>query len=176
MMLWWERVARVTPVPLILRMVVFLASFSGLWLASPQQASVPRLILIMVFIATLPALLPGTRIVDVVLIGIVAAWVATTLGVGEPAEPVRVFAIATALYLAHSAAALAAAMPYDAIVDAQVPLRWAARCALVIIAGGVITAAVVVTARTVPPDRGVIVLLAGLGIVLGTVAVLTRKR
>lgn len=175
-MLWFERVARVTPVPLILRVVVFLAGFSGLWLASPEQAGVPRLILLMALIATLPAVFPGTRMVDVVMIGIVAAWMVATLGAGEPAEPTRVFGVATALYLVHSAAALAAAIPYDAIVDAQVPLRWAARATVVIAAGGVITAAVVVIARTVTPDRSAIVLLVGLAVVLSLVAVLTRRR
>jgi hypothetical protein len=171
-----NRLARTTPVPLILRVVVFLSALLGLWLAAPAQASTPRLILLMAFFAALPGLFPGTRIVDAVMVSVLIAWVVTTLVAGEPAEPWRVFGIATALYVSHSAAALAAAVPYDAVVDAQVPLRWAARCGLVIMGAGLVTAAVVVIARSVTPGNSVIVLLMGLGVAIGTVGLLVRRR
>jgi len=171
-----RRISRTTPVPLILRVIVFLSALLALWLAAPAQASTPRLILLMAFLAALPGLFPGTRVVDFVMVSVLIGWVATTLAVGEPAEPLRVFGIATALYVSHSAAALAAVVPYDAVVDTQVPLRWAARCGLVIMGGGLVTAAVVVIARSVVPGRSVLVLLAGLGVAIGTVAMLSRRR
>jgi len=170
------RIARVTPVPLILRIVVFLSALLGLWLAAPAQASTPRFLLAMAFLAALPGLFPGTRVVDFVMASMLAGWVVATLGVGEPAEPWRVFGIGVALYLTHSAAALAGAVPYDAVVDSQVPLRWAARCGLVIIGAGAVTAAIVVIARTVTPGTSIVALLVGLGVVVGTVAMLSRRR
>lgn len=171
-----ERLARVTAVPLILRMVIFLSALLGLWLAAPAEASPPRFLLAMAFLAALPGLLPGTRLVDLVMLSMLAGWVVTTLGLGEPAEPWRVFGIGVALYLTHSAAALAAVLPYDAVVDSQVPLRWAARCGLVIVGAGVLTAAIVVMARTITPGTSVVVLLLGLAVVIGTIAMLTRRR
>ncbi|HZM75813.1 MAG TPA: hypothetical protein VFC19_08810 [Candidatus Limnocylindrales bacterium] len=169
------RIARVTPVPLILRVIVFISAFLALWLAAPEQASTPRFFLLMASLAALPGLFPGTRVVDFVMVSVLAGWVLTTLVAEEPAEPWRVFEIATALYVSHSASALAAVVPYDAVVDAQVPLRWAARCGLVIIGAGLVTAAIVQIARTVTPGSSVPVLLVGLAVVIGTVALLSRR-
>lgn len=170
------RIARVTPIPLILRIVVFLSGLSALWLAAPAPLSTPRFVLAMALLAALPALFPGSRAVDFVLVSVLVGWVATTLIAGEPAEPWRVFGIGTALYLCHSAAALASAVPYDAVVDAQVPLRWAARCGLVIVGAGILTAAIVVIARSVIPGHSVVVMLVGLAVVIGTVLLLARRR
>jgi hypothetical protein len=170
------RIARVTPVPLILRCVVFVSTLLGLWLAAPAEFSNPRFLLALAFLAVLPAFFPGTRAVDIVMMCVLAAWVMTTLGAGEQAEPWRVFGIGAALYVTHSAAALAASVPYDAVVDAQVPLRWAARSGLVLLGAGFVTAAIVVIARTVTPGTSVIVLLMGLAVVIATVALLARRR
>jgi len=169
------RIARVTPVPLILRIIVFVSALIGLWLAAPAEISTPRFLLGIALLAALPGLFPGTRMVDFVLVTALVGWVVTTLVAGEDAEPWRVFGIATALYVSHSAAALAAVLPYDAVVDSRVPLRWAARCGLVIVAAGVLTAAIVVIARTVTAGNSVLVLLVGLGVVIGTVALLSRR-
>jgi hypothetical protein len=175
MMSFLARIARVTPVPLTLRAIVFLSALLGLWLAAPAQVSTPRLFLLMAVVAALPGLFPGTRAVDLVMVSLVVGWVVTTLIAGEPAEPLRVFGIGAALYVAHSAAALAAAIPYDAVVDAQVPLRWAARAGLVIMGAGVVTAVIVVIARVVTPGTSVVVLLVGLAVTIGTVALLSRR-
>jgi hypothetical protein len=176
MMSFIARTARVTPVPLILRIVVFLTALSALWLAAPAAISTPRFLLAMILFAALPGLLPGSRLVDLVMISVLVGWVMTTLIAGEPAEPWRVFGIGAALYLCHSAAALASAMPYDAVVDAQVPLRWAARAGLVIMGAGVVTAVIVAIARVVVPGHSVILLLLGLGVVAGTGLLLSRHR
>jgi hypothetical protein len=175
-MAWLEKLSRITAVPLILRGVAFLSAFAGLWLAAPQAASAPKTLGILAFLAVLPALAIGTRLVDVVMAGTVILWVITTLGFGEPAEPLRVFGVAAALYLLHSSAAMAAALPYDAVVDPQVPLRWAARSALVVAAAGVVAAVVVLLAPLMTPTTSVIALFAGLGVVLATVALLTMRR
>jgi hypothetical protein len=176
MISFMARIARVTPVPLILRIVVFASALAGLWLAAPEPVSNARFLMAMALLAALPALSPGTRMVDLVMICILVGWVATTLVAGEAAEPWRVFGIGTALYLAHSAAALAASVPYDAVVDAQVPLRWAARCGLVIMGAAVITGLIVTIARRVTPGTSIVVLLVGLAVVIGTVTLLSRRR
>lgn len=175
-MAWLERLSRITAVPLILRAVAFVSAFAGLWLAAPQVASAPKTLGILAFVAVLPALAVTSRLVDVVMAGIVILWIVTALGFGEPAEPLRVFGVAATLYLLHSSAAMAAALPYDAVVDPQVPLRWAARSALVVAAGGVVATVVVLLAPLMTPTTSVIVLFAGLGVVLATVALLATRR
>lgn len=172
---WLNRLSRATAGPMALRGVVFLASWIGIWLAAPAQAATPKFALLTTAAALIGALAPGSRLVDVVMVGIVALWGFATLGLGEPADPVRTFATAGALYLVHSAAAVAALLPYDAVVDAQVLLRWAARSALVLAAAGLVTVVVVLLAPVLTPTTSILALLVGLSTAAGTIALLASR-
>jgi hypothetical protein len=176
MMTWVNRLSRVTAVPLFLRGIVFAAGWLGLWLALPSQVASARVALVLVVVALVPALAPGTRAADGVMLAIVALWVASTLVVGQAAEPVHTYLTGATLYLTHSAAAFAAVLPYDAVVDGQVLLRWAARWALVLAAAGAVTAVVVVLAPLAGQTTSLLALFAGLGIVVGLIALLARRR
>lgn len=173
---WVDKLGRVTAVPLVLRGVVFAAAWLGMWLALPSPVASVRVALVLVVVALAPALAPGTRAVDGVMLAIVALWVASVLMVGQAAEPVHTFVTAAALYLTHSAAAFAAVLPYDSVVDAQVVLRWAARSALVLAAAGAVTAAVVLLAPLAGQTTSMVALFAGLGIVVALIALLARRK
>ncbi|WP_117209974.1 hypothetical protein [Allorhizocola rhizosphaerae] len=173
---WVNRLARVTAVPLVLRGIVFAAAWLGLWLAVPSPVASLRVALLLVVVALVPALIPGTRVVDGVMLAIVALWVVSTLMVGQAAEPVHTFMTGAALYLTHSAAAFAAVLPYDSVVDAQVVVRWAARSVFVLAAAGVVTAVVVLFAPMAGQTTSVVALFAGLGIVVALIALLARRR
>lgn len=172
---WLDKMSRVTAVPLILRAIVFLSAWLGLWLAAPAELTEARYLLILAAIALLPALAPGTRGVDAIMLVIIALWAASTLGLGEPAEPGRTFMTAAALYLVHSAAAFAAVLPYDAIVDGQVLQRWAARCGLVLAGAGLLTVAVVGLAAPLAQKPSTLALFAGLATVVGLIALLAAQ-
>lgn len=173
---WLDRLTRVTPAGLAPRAVVLVAVWVGLWLAIPAHLASPGFALVAFVVALIAALGPGSRLMDAVMLGIVAAWMFSTLGLGEPAEPVRTFATGAALYLAHSAAAMAAALPADAVVDGQVLLRWAARSALVLAAAGLVTVMVVLIAPAVTPSTSTLVLLIGLAAAAGVVGLLARGK
>jgi hypothetical protein len=170
-----NRAARTAPGPAAVRVVVFLAAAAGMWIAAPTAFVSLRLLLPIAVAAALPALVPSGRVVGVTMAFIIGLWVTATLAFGEPATPGRTFMAACALYLTHSAAALAAALPYDAIVDNQVIVRWAARAAMVIIASGVITALIVLLAPLLTPTTSVLALIAGFAVSLALVALLTRS-
>jgi hypothetical protein len=170
-----QRVARTAPGPAAVRAVVFLAAAAGMWIAAPTPFVSLRLLLPIVVAAALAALIPQGRVVGVTMAFIVGLWVTATLGFGEPASAGRTFMAACALYLTHSAAALAAALPYDAIVDNQVLIRWAGRTAMVIVASGLITALVVLLAPLLTPTTSILALLAGFAVVLALVALLARS-
>lgn len=172
---WLDKLSRLTPIPLILRVVIFISAWLGLWLAAPTQLASPRYLLVLAVIALLPALAPGTRVVDVVMLVIVVMWIGGTIGLGEPVEPVTTFIAAAALYLTHAAATFAAALPYDAIVDGQVLQRWVWRCGFVLAAGALITVLVVNLATPLSQVPSVLALFAGLAIVVGLIALLASR-
>jgi len=71
--------------------------------------------------------------------------VLSTAESGERIELWRLLGLAAFLYLAHSLAALAAALPYDAVVAPEVLFRWIARALAVVLAAaalGVVLVAV----------------------------------
>ncbi len=154
--------------------MVFLAAVTGLWLAAPTAMVSVRLLLPIVALALLPALVPGGRVVGATMAIIVGLWVTSTLAFGEEAGVVRTFATACALYLTHSAAALAAALPYDAIVDNLVIVRWAGRAVTVILASAAVTAIVVLLAPTLSPTTSIFALLGGLAAVFALVMLLSK--
>jgi hypothetical protein len=156
------------------RAVAFFAAAAGMWIAAPTAFVSFRLLLPIAIVAALPALIPDGRAVSLTMMVIIGLWVVATLAFGEPAGVARTFLTACALYVTHSAAALAAMLPHDAIVDNQVIIRWAGRSALVIFASGLITAIVVVLAPLLTPTTSIFALLSGLAIVVALVALLAK--
>ncbi|HCT75841.1 MAG TPA: hypothetical protein DGT23_04465 [Micromonosporaceae bacterium] len=171
----FDRLARLTPGPLMMRAVVFVSTAVGLWAASPAQFSSPRLLAPILVVALMPALAPDSRLVGLIMVLIVGAWLLSTLGFNEPAAVGRTFAVACALYLTHSSAALAAVLPHDAIVDTSVLLRWAARRALILTCAGIVTAVIVLLAPAMTPSTSFFALFAGLAVVAALLAVLARS-
>jgi hypothetical protein len=168
-----DKLARLTKGPLFVRGVTFMAAWAAMWLAAPAPVATPRYALLMALAALAPAIGPNTRLVTGVMLLIIAGWAASVLGAGEEATGLRTFGVAVGLYLLHSAAALAAVLPYDSIVDRVVLLRWAARCVMVILAGAVVAAIIVWLAPSLTPGSSVPALLAGLAAVAALLALLT---
>ncbi|MEV0457227.1 hypothetical protein [Catellatospora methionotrophica] len=164
---------RITGGPLLVRGIVFVAAFTGLLLAAPGELPA-RLMLGFLVLAVIPAIAPGGIAVTLVMLTMVAMWLADTLLFGAQPSTGRLLATAAALYLLHNAAALAAVLPYDAIVDNQVLLRWAVRSALVLGAAGVLA----ILLATVLPGMYIttptVALVVGLVVVAAAVALLTR--
>jgi hypothetical protein len=171
-----ERIARMarraTPGPALVRGGVYLSGLIALGLGWPTGFVLGRGFPFIALLALLPALLPGTVLPTLVILAGAAGWLAATTVYGEPLTFVRLVVVANALYLLHTLAALAAVLPYDAIVSAGVLGRWGLRAALVV----ALTAGVALFAVAVPAllggGRYLVASLAGLGLVIGLAAYL----
>jgi hypothetical protein len=167
--------SRITAATIVVRAVVFAMAAAMLWSAAPQAVASPNLVPLIVVVALLPAVFPDSRAVTAVMLLGVACWMLDTLAFGEEVSIAGTFVTACALYLLHTSAALAAMLPYDAIVDTAVLLRWAARAGLVLAGAAGVTAIVVTLAQKLTPTTSMWAMLAGFGVVAGTVWMLARR-
>ncbi|MFC4108795.1 hypothetical protein [Micromonospora zhanjiangensis] len=133
-----ETVARATLTPLLVRFGVFASALAGLLLAYPVAVSTSRFVGLLVVVAVVPAVGPRRVWPTFVVLVTVGGWLLATAGYGESRPLWRVLALATAVYLTHSLGALAALVPYDAVVDPGVLVRWLSRAAGVVLAAGVL--------------------------------------
>ncbi|OLB78333.1 MAG: hypothetical protein AUI14_13560 [Actinobacteria bacterium 13_2_20CM_2_71_6] len=104
----------------------------------------------------------------------VLGWLISTLAYGVGPDFLALILLATALYLVHTLAALAAVLPHDAVVAPGVLLRWLRRAGLVL----GLTAALALFAVVVPPYLGdhayLVASLLGLVLMVATVGYLAR--
>lgn len=135
--------------PLLVRGGIFLTSLAALLTAYPAVLVTSRLVLALVLLAVLPAAAPRGRWPTVCTLAAVAGWLISTMGYGEPVTLWRLLGLSALLYLAHSLAALAAALPYDAVVAPDVLVRWVSRALLVVAGSAALSLALVVGADLV---------------------------
>ncbi|MEV0156172.1 hypothetical protein AB0H57_20930 [Micromonospora sp. NPDC050686] len=131
-------VNRISPFPLLVRFGVFLAALGGFLLAFPGAALVGRPLLGLVVAALLPAIGPRRVWPTFAMLVAVAGWLLATAGYGQRVELWRLLGLAAALYLVHTLCALAALLPYDAVIDPTVLVRWLTRAGAVVLAGAVL--------------------------------------
>lgn len=131
-------VNRISPVPLLVRVGIFLTVLVGFLVAYPVEALAPRSLLALTVVALLPAV--GPRRVWPTFAALVTAggWLLATVGFDRPPALWRLIAVAALLYLAHTLCALAALLPYDAVVDPELAVRWLGRAGGVVLASAVI--------------------------------------
>ncbi|GHJ45984.1 hypothetical protein Cs7R123_33260 [Catellatospora sp. TT07R-123] len=171
-------VGRITGGPLLVRAVVFAAAFAGLLIAAPAGTLESRLVVGLLVAAVLPALAPRGIAVTGVLLVMIGLWLVDTMAFGSPVTLARLLGLAVALYLTHAAAALAAVLPYDAIVDNQVIIRWAARAVLLVTVSGGLTIALAELLpghRIAAPNVALVVGLAATALTVGLLTQLGRR-
>jgi hypothetical protein len=119
---------RAMPGPMLVRLAVWFWAVVALGLAMPEELVTSlRGALVLLVIGLLPALLPRTRMVSLMLFTAVVGWLATTAAFEEPIATWRLVALAGALYLVHTSAALAAVLPYDTVTSPGVLAGWLLR-------------------------------------------------
>ncbi|HET6212541.1 MAG TPA: hypothetical protein VFE14_06680 [Micromonosporaceae bacterium] len=168
-------IARATAVPLLVRGTIFVAGVLATLVVYPLPVVLRSGGLVLLALALLPAIAPRSRLVTLFLGVTVVGWLATTTGYGEPVTLLRLFALAGSLYAVHSTAALAAYLPYDAIVSPGVLLRWFARAGLVIGATAVLTVYALVVAELLRGRATAIATVVGLGVAVGVAALLASQ-
>ncbi|NES14290.1 hypothetical protein G3554_02795 [Micromonospora sp. PPF5-17] len=131
-------VNRISPVPLLVRVGIFVTVLVGFLVAYPVEAFVPRSLLALTVVAVLPAVGPRRVWPTFAALVTVGGWLLATVGFDRPPALWRLVAVASLLYLAHTLCALAALLPYDAVVDPDLAVRWLSRAGGVVLASAVL--------------------------------------
>ncbi|RKN43592.1 hypothetical protein [Micromonospora endolithica] len=129
---------RVSPTVLLVRAGIFLGVLVGLVLAYPAEVFLGRALGGLLLVALLPALSPRRVWPTFAALVTVGGWLLATDGYGRPIALWRLLAVAAVLYVTHTLCALAAVLPYDAVVDPEVVVRWLVRAGAVVLAASVL--------------------------------------
>ncbi|SDY73489.1 hypothetical protein SAMN05444365_103293 [Micromonospora pattaloongensis] len=165
---------RATLAPVLVRVAVFLSALLSFAFAYPVPLLTGRSLLLLLAVAALPALAPRRAAPTVVVLVAVGGWLLATTGYGEPVVLWRLLGLAGFLYLTHTLAALAAALPYDAVVAPEMVGRWVAR-ALGVLLGSAVLAVLLLFVAGRGGDRPFLAAaLAGLAVAVAVAALLAR--
>ncbi|MER7888248.1 hypothetical protein ABTX15_00285 [Micromonospora sp. NPDC094482] len=130
--------SRISLTPLLIRAGVYLTVLAGFVLAFPAEVLAGQQLGALVLVALLPAVGPRRVWPTFAALVTVGGWLISTDGYGRPVTLWRLLALAGVLYLGHTLCALAALLPYDAVVDPELITRWLLRAALVLLAASVL--------------------------------------
>ncbi|MDG4793277.1 hypothetical protein [Micromonospora sp. WMMD1082] len=135
---WRTAAGRISATPVVVRIGIFLSALVGLLLAYPAEVVAGQALGPLVAVAVLPALAPRRFWPTFAALVTVVGWLLATDGYDRPIALWRLMAVAVALYLTHTLCALVAVLPYDAVVDPDVIVRWLTRAAGVLLATSVL--------------------------------------
>lgn len=176
--------ARASLEPMLVRVGAFAAGFAALLLALPAGLPGP-VVTALLLLAVLPAVAPRGPWTTVVVLATVGGWLADTgtsvvAGTGLAAQvpdPGRLLLLAGLLYVLHSLTALAATLPYDAVVTAEVLTRWLVRALAVVVVATALSVTVLVAVAELASGRTYAVApLAGLVVAVAIAATLRLRR
>jgi hypothetical protein len=130
--------------PMLVRGAILAAGLVALGLAAPAALLTTRWAALLLVIVVLPVVMPRGRFVTLFEFATVFGWLASTTAYGEPVTVWRLVAVAGAMYLVHTSAALAAVLPVDAVVSGRVLAGALARAGIVVALTALFCLAVVV--------------------------------
>ncbi|MEV4655405.1 hypothetical protein [Micromonospora sp. NPDC049301] len=130
--------ARISPAPLMVRAGIFVTVLAGFALAFPAEVLSGRPLAFLAVAALLPAVGPRRVWPTFAALLMVGGWLLATDGYGRPVALWRLLALAALLYLGHTLCALAALLPYDAVVDPELVTRWLLRAGAVLLGTAVL--------------------------------------
>ncbi|MEV4509392.1 hypothetical protein AB0K00_10585 [Dactylosporangium sp. NPDC049525] len=162
--------------PLLVRFMVFLLTLVAALVAFPAEVILrPAALAFAAVLAALPAVFPRTRLVGLAILLCAFGWLLGTYAYGQIITIPRLIGLATVLYLTHSLAALAAALPYDAIVSPGVLVAWLLRALAIVSVSAIVSVLLLAVVKVV---IGPVFLVASLVGVLAAAALawlITRK-
>lgn len=165
-------VRRATLLPLLVRAGVLVTVLTGFAVVFPASVWTGRPLLALLVTALLPALGPRRLWPTFAALVTVGGWLHTTFGQDGSIALWRLLLLAALLYLGHNLCALAALLPYDAVVDPALVVRWLTRTAGVLLVTSVL-GVLLLTVSGVGGDRGLLtVTIAGLGVAVLVTALL----
>jgi hypothetical protein len=160
--------------PLLVRSGIAVCLVLAMGVAWPAELVSSRYVLPLFVVAVYPAVAPRGRGTTVAILLVVAGWVADTSWYDTRVPLWRVLAIATLLYLGHTLAALAAVLPYDAMVNLDVLTGWLTRAGAAVLISAVLTVITLGVSDELAGAAFVVATLAGLAAAAGATLLLAR--
>ncbi|MEV4705752.1 hypothetical protein [Actinoplanes sp. NPDC049316] len=167
-------VTRATVLPLAVRCGAGLAFFAAMTVAWPVSLVVSRYAVLLAVVAVYPAFAPRGRGPTLTIVTVVAGWLVDTTWYDARIALWRVLAIATLTYAGHTLAALAAVLPYDSMVNADVVTGWLTRAGLTILLSAVLTVLALGLTAELAGGAFVLATLVGLAAAVGLALLLSR--
>jgi hypothetical protein len=174
----WEQaravLARSTPTPFLVRCGVGLCGLLAVIVAWPGPIVASEWFVILLLVALYPAVAPRGRGATFLALVVVAGWIADTTGFGARVALWRVLTMATLLYIGHSLTALAAALPYDAVVNLDVVGGWLLRAAIVVLISALLTVVALGLSADLAGGAFLLATLVGLAGAVGATVLIAR--
>jgi hypothetical protein len=167
-------VRRATLAPFLVRLGIALSLLLAVAVAWPASVVGSQLVLPLLAVAVYPAVAPRGPGTTLAVLVVVSGWVVDTTWYDTRIALWRVLALATLLYLGHTLAALAAVLPYDAVVHLDVVATWLLRAGAVVLISAVLTVVALGLADLLAGSAFVIATLVGLAGAVGATLLLTR--
>lgn len=133
--------------PLLVRGLLFAVTAVAVGLAVPSTLLLGRGALLVLGGAFLVTVAPRGRLVSFVLLATATSWLLSTIAFDDRITAWRLVSLAGAMYLVHTLAALAAVLPYDAVVPPGAVAAWLVRASLVAAVSGALGVVALVEAR-----------------------------
>ena len=165
---------RATLIPLLVRVGIAVSLVLAMLVAWPASVVTSQIVLPLLLVAAYPAIAPRGRGATAAMLVVVSGWVVDTTWYDARIALWRVLALATLLYLGHTLAALAAVLPYDAVVNLDVVVGWLARAGAVVLISAVLTVVALGLADELAGSAFVVATLVGLAGAVGATMLLTR--
>ncbi|MFI5914667.1 hypothetical protein [Dactylosporangium sp. NPDC051541] len=137
-----DQLSRAAAGPLLIRAAIAVFAVLSLVLAYPREVMGNFAGIVLAgIVALLPAVFVRTRLVGLAVFACAFGWLIGKFVYGEIISVPRLIALSTTLYLMHSLAALAAVLPYDAIVSPGVLSGWLLRALGVVAVSALVSVA-----------------------------------
>jgi hypothetical protein len=170
-----RRVARrATLVPALVRVGIALALVLAVAVAWPAEIVASRYLALLFLVAVYPAVAPRGRGTTAAILVVVAGWIVDTTWFDARVALWRVLGIAGFLYIGHTLAALAAALPYDAVVNLDVVGSWLLRALAAVLISAVLTVIALGLASALSGTAFLAATLVGLAGAVGATMLLAR--
>ena len=166
--------SRFTMIPFLVRLGIAMAGLLAMSVAWPPALLAGQFFLPIALVAVYPAVVPRGRGATVTALVAVAGWLVDTTGYEARVALWRVLALATLLYLGHSLTALAAVLPYDAVVHLDVVGAWLARASAVVLVSAVLTVGALGLTADLAGGAFLIATLVGLAGAVGATMLIAR--
>jgi hypothetical protein len=173
-----ERIQRVlsraTVVPFLIRLGIALCFVLAMAVAWPADLAFGRVGALLYLVAIYPALAPRGPGATLAIMVVVGGWILDTTWYDSRVALWRVLSIATLTYLGHTLTALAAVLPYDAVVTIDMVTTWLGRAAIVVLVSAVLTVIALGLTSALAGSAFLIATLVGLAAAVGATLLLSR--